>query len=254
MYRELFELISTPGLDRMTQTVFTSLFESPSLSKAILNQIWYAVTKSSSITSRHEFYKCLALMALVQQGKPVDERLLENYVNRGREREKVDADQRGWDLELPSPTLDSRTELGDRLVRLLRADQTQTNLCFRYNDLCSLDTIQVDLAAAKKGQCSGLLSLSLSSSRLFRRHSPASRIRNQQSGRVHFSLSPSSHPSSISSVTGTKSRVVTMNSSPWTICWMLSIPIGSFPRYHRRNPSTVCSSLPESRLALLEVI
>ncbi|CAF3109734.1 unnamed protein product, partial [Rotaria sp. Silwood2] len=40
--------------------------------------IWYSVTKSSSIGSRNDFYRCLALMALAQQGKTIDENLLDN--------------------------------------------------------------------------------------------------------------------------------------------------------------------------------
>jgi hypothetical protein len=37
------------------------------------------------------------------------------------------------------------------LVRLLRSNQRNSTLCFRYNDLCSLDTIQVDVVPEKKG-------------------------------------------------------------------------------------------------------
>jgi hypothetical protein len=41
------------------------------------------VTKTNSIGSRNDFYKCLAFMALAQQGKAIDEKILDNYVNRG---------------------------------------------------------------------------------------------------------------------------------------------------------------------------
>ena len=82
-YRELFEMFNNYGLERLTVTIFTSLFESTSLTKAILNQIWFAVTNKNNISSRDEFYKCLALMALAQQNKSIDEKLLDNFVNRG---------------------------------------------------------------------------------------------------------------------------------------------------------------------------
>ncbi|CAF4127150.1 unnamed protein product [Rotaria socialis] len=134
-YRDLFEMINSHGLENLTFTIFSALFESKALTKAILNQIWYTVTHSNSIGSRTDFYKCLALMALVQQGKAIDEKLLDNYVNR----------------ELPIPALNSVTDLEDRLIRLLRNDQKKTTLCFRYNDLCILDTIQVDKVPEKKG-------------------------------------------------------------------------------------------------------
>ncbi|CAF1258079.1 unnamed protein product [Rotaria sordida] len=59
-------------------------------------------------------------MALAQQGKTIDEKLLDNYVNR----------------DLPIPKIDSITDLEDRLIHLLRNAQKNTTLCFRYNDLC----------------------------------------------------------------------------------------------------------------------
>ncbi|CAF0891827.1 unnamed protein product [Rotaria sordida] len=135
IYRNLFEMINLHGIDKLTLAVFVPLFESNTLTQTILNQIWTAVIKTNSISSRNDFYKCLALMALVQQGKNVDEKLLDNYVNR----------------ELPIPTLDALNELEDRLIRILRSDQGKTTLCFRYGDLCSLDTIQVNVAPEKKG-------------------------------------------------------------------------------------------------------
>ncbi|CAF3308914.1 unnamed protein product [Rotaria socialis] len=135
IYRNLFELINLHGIDKLTLAVFVPLFESNVLTKTILNQIWNSVIKTNSLSSRNDFYKCLALMALAQQGKIVDEKLLDNYVNR----------------ELPIPTLDNLTELEERLIRILRSDQGKTTFCFRYGDLCSLDTIQVEVAPDKKG-------------------------------------------------------------------------------------------------------
>ena len=44
------------------------------------------MTKSNALASRADLYKCLALMALAQQGKHVEEKLLDNYVNRGEEK------------------------------------------------------------------------------------------------------------------------------------------------------------------------
>ncbi|CAF1246872.1 unnamed protein product [Rotaria sordida] len=82
IYRDLYEMINLHGLEKLTFTIFVPLFESDTLTQAVLNQIWYSVTKSSSIGSRNDFYKCLALMALAQQGKTIDEKLLDNYVNR----------------------------------------------------------------------------------------------------------------------------------------------------------------------------
>jgi hypothetical protein len=92
-------MINSYGLDKLTFAIFVPLFESNTLTRTMLNQasllkkiewyifhfvkVWYAVTKTNSIGSRNDFYKCLALMALGQQGKAIDEKLLDNYVNRG---------------------------------------------------------------------------------------------------------------------------------------------------------------------------
>lgn len=53
--------------------------------------MWNVVTKSNALASRTDLYKCLALMALAQQGKHIDEKLLDNYVNRGEK--KTDDDE-----------------------------------------------------------------------------------------------------------------------------------------------------------------
>ncbi len=94
-------MFNSHGLNKLTFTIFVPLFESNTLTKSILNQasslklfygkveryisvkVWYAVTKTNSIGSRSDLYKCLALMALAQQGKTIDEKLLDNYTNQG---------------------------------------------------------------------------------------------------------------------------------------------------------------------------
>ena len=43
------------------------------------------------------------------------------------------------------------SQLEDCLVRLFRNEQRKNVLCFRYNDLCALDTIQVNKVPEKKG-------------------------------------------------------------------------------------------------------
>ena len=54
--------------------------------------------------------------------------------------------------ELPIPIIGSIPNLEDRLVRLLRNNQANSTLCFRYNDLCELDTVQLNIIAEKKGR------------------------------------------------------------------------------------------------------
>ena len=94
-------------------------------------------------------------MALAQQGKTIDEKLLDNYVNRGTRHDIYDCHFLLL-LELPIPSIDPINDLEDRLIRTLRNDQSKNSLCFRYGDLCSLDTIQVEVAAEKKGNNTSL--------------------------------------------------------------------------------------------------
>jgi hypothetical protein len=92
-------------------------------------------------------------MALAQQGKVIDEKVLDNYVNRGTHSlTRIRKAKHIFPLlELPIPTIDNITEIENRFIRLLRTVQRKNTLCFRYGDLCSLDTIQVEVAPEKKG-------------------------------------------------------------------------------------------------------
>lgn len=167
IYRQLFDMINAFGIEKITQTVFVSLFESNLLTQPILNQvcneiqklednyhlfvqIWTTVVKNSAFSSRNDLYKSLALMALSQQGRTIDERILDNYGDRG-DRYLFEKKDYLVDLDLPVPTIDNITDLENRLIRLLRSEQGKTSLCFRYGDLCSLDTIQINVAPEKKG-------------------------------------------------------------------------------------------------------
>ena len=177
-------MINLHGIDKLTLAVFVPLFESSTLTKAVLNQvdvlrvdrdrlprarafrsqIWNVLIKSNSIGSRNELYKCLACMALVQQGKAVDEKLLDNFGNRGRRRFARISIVNPAVSELPVPTIDGLNDLEDRLIRILRSDQQRDALLFRYGDLCALDTIQVDLAPEKRGR-TGFVRASISNAR-----------------------------------------------------------------------------------------
>ncbi|CAF0910447.1 unnamed protein product [Didymodactylos carnosus] len=134
-YRDVFEILNTHGLAKLTMDLFISLFESAKLSTTILAQIWDLSCPKGKPLTRADFYKCLTFIALAQQGKSIDERLLDNYTNK----------------ELPIPMIGDINDLGDRFIRLMRDNQCETILCFRYGDLCSLDTIQVELVPDKKG-------------------------------------------------------------------------------------------------------
>ena len=109
------------------------------------------MTKATEISSRNDLYKCLALMALAQHGKLIDEKLLDNYVDRGILFEEIISTDSLFE-ELPIPIVDTINNLEDRLIRLLRDNQAKSTLCFRYNDLCALDTVQIEIVPEKKGK------------------------------------------------------------------------------------------------------
>lgn len=53
--------------------------------------------------------------------------------------------------EFPIPNVPSIDAIENRFLEILRSEPLVENLCFRYGDLCALDTISVDLVPEKKG-------------------------------------------------------------------------------------------------------
>lgn len=184
-------------------------------------------------------------MALAQQGKHIDEKLLDNYVNRGSisEREREDESffaSTNWDryhLELPIPTLDSANDIEDRFIRLLRENHAKNTLFYRYGDLCALDTIQVDLAPEMKG--SHLLRyITSSNERSSRCNHSTFRLWSDQFGMVLiFSFFVADFSLSFLRFRDTKRKfsVDTTISSLSMICYHWNIPFVLFQHYHRRE-------------------
>jgi len=106
-----------------------------SLSSTILQQIWEACDPAGSNSiGRDGLYKSLALAALAQQGKGVDEKALQSY----------------GEQELPSPKLATVAEIRDSCMRLFRATHPN-QLGYTYEELKSMDEIAVTLIPEKKG-------------------------------------------------------------------------------------------------------
>jgi sorting nexin-8 len=96
-------------------------------------QIWDAVDEKPGL-SRTGLYKALALTALAQQGKSINDKILESYS----------------DQELPKPSLG---DLGDlnHLSAQLRRERNPTVLGYTYDEICAFDSIKVELVPEKKG-------------------------------------------------------------------------------------------------------
>ena len=104
IYRDLFEMLNVHGIEKLNSSKFESLFERQTLTKSVLSQVNSSIInkwrfsslsqilnstgKGNAFLTRTDFYKSLAFMALVQQGKSIDEKLLDNFVNRGERKEK----------------------------------------------------------------------------------------------------------------------------------------------------------------------
>ncbi|KXJ27091.1 Sorting nexin-8 [Exaiptasia diaphana] len=115
--------------------MFVKILVKSSLPKSSLTLIWEAVDpKQDGYVTRDGLYKGLALTALAQQGKPVSDKALESFS----------------DSELPKPSLGDLSDLKTLSARVHR-EKNPNILGYGYEDLLSLDTIEVELLAEKKG-------------------------------------------------------------------------------------------------------
>lgn len=82
LYREVFDVCSWNG-EPVSVEVFQCLLSRFEFEKSVLKTIWDLVGSSNGI-SRTNFYKGLALIAWVQQGKTPSEKLFENFSGEGK--------------------------------------------------------------------------------------------------------------------------------------------------------------------------
>ncbi|PVD39364.1 hypothetical protein C0Q70_01994 [Pomacea canaliculata] len=132
-YREVYNIVC-PNQEQVDRDLFLQLLVRSSLPKPVIMQIWDAVDTNGGMMTRTGLYKALALTALAQQGKPVNEKLLETFSGQ----------------ELPKPNLGDLTEMKSESVKM-RRERTPNVLGYSYLDLCSIDTVKVELVPEKKG-------------------------------------------------------------------------------------------------------
>ncbi|XP_041364313.1 sorting nexin-8-like [Gigantopelta aegis] len=133
LYREIYDIVC-PNQEHVDREIFVQMLLKTSLPKQVIMQIWEAVDSNQGSLNRNGLYKALALTALAQQGKAINEKLLETYSGQ----------------ELPKPSLGDLSDLKIMSQRV-RRDQNPNVLAFSYNDLCELDTVKVELVPEKKG-------------------------------------------------------------------------------------------------------
>lgn len=134
-YREVYDVLSPNRSSKITKQVWFKCFMTSKLPQSILNQVWEECDPTSSgSVGRDALYKSMALCALGQQGKGVDEKLLLKL----------------GDEELPKPDLGSLTELRDLVMQVVRVTNP-TQLGYTYEELKSMDDISVTIMPEKKG-------------------------------------------------------------------------------------------------------
>ncbi|KAH3872962.1 hypothetical protein DPMN_036186 [Dreissena polymorpha] len=132
-YREIYEIVC-PNQEQVDQDMFVAILVKSSLPRSTIIQIWEAADSKQGFLSRNGLYKALALTALAQQGKNINEKLLESFSGQ----------------ELPKPTLGDLSDLKAASVRLKR-EKSPNVLGFTYAELSELDTVKVELLPEKKG-------------------------------------------------------------------------------------------------------
>ncbi|CAH1277511.1 sorting nexin-8-like [Branchiostoma lanceolatum] len=137
LYREVYDIVCPSGQEsRVDREMFVKLLMKSSLPKQTLSSIWDAVDNKSGYLTRNGLYKALALTAMAQQGKNIEDgdKILENF----------------GDQELPRPALGDLTDLKTLSIKV-RRERNPCVLGYRFMELIELDAIEVDLIPEKKG-------------------------------------------------------------------------------------------------------
>lgn len=133
-YREVYQLLCPTQELKIDKDIFVKLLAKSSLTSQQLNAIWDLVDSKQGYLTRNGLYKALALTAHAQQGKQINEKLLEHFSGQ----------------ELPKPLLGDLSELKYRSNRL-RWEKNPSDVCFTYQELCAMDNINVNIIPEKKG-------------------------------------------------------------------------------------------------------
>ncbi|XP_074647619.1 sorting nexin-8-like [Tubulanus polymorphus] len=133
LYREVYDIIS-PTQEQIDHDTFIKVLSKSNLQKHVLTQIWETADGGTGHLTRNGLYKALALTALAQQGKQLTDNVLETYT----------------DQELPKPSLGDLSDL-NKLSRKVHREKHHNALLYRYEELCQLDTVKVELVPEKKG-------------------------------------------------------------------------------------------------------
>uniref|UniRef100_T1JGV2 PX domain-containing protein n=1 Tax=Strigamia maritima TaxID=126957 RepID=T1JGV2_STRMM len=133
-YNEIYNIICPTSKQQVDRDIFVKLLIKSSLPSHTLIAIWDLVDKKQGYLTRNGLYKSLALIALAQQGKQIGETILDTY--------------NGQDL--PKPLLGDLSDLRELSMKLRRV-KNPTRLEMEYSEICSYDTINIEIIPEKKG-------------------------------------------------------------------------------------------------------
>ncbi|CAN8003012.1 unnamed protein product [Ixodes hexagonus] len=166
IYKEIHAVLNPSEKSEVDRDLYDKFLTSTKLPKSTLEQVWELSGARQGPVTRTSLYKSLALLALAQQGKQLDDRSLTN-------------------LEaLPSPLLGTPSELRERLglnrkMNLdLRTGADPRLLGLSYGELLAQDTIRVALVPEKKGLILKHVVYEVSSQREGRRAGGRARLAN----------------------------------------------------------------------------
>ncbi|XP_019853027.1 PREDICTED: sorting nexin-8-like [Amphimedon queenslandica] len=135
LYREVFDAVTVSNSSKIPKSLWLKVISTANITESSATEIWKMCDPGlTNMIGRDQFYKSLALTALAQLGKPLEDKVLLNYT----------------DKELPSPSLASVNELKDIKARFVRATNP-SELGYTYEDLKGFDEIKVTLIPEKKG-------------------------------------------------------------------------------------------------------
>ncbi|XP_028406574.1 sorting nexin-8-like [Dendronephthya gigantea] len=134
-YREVYQTLCTEGSSKIDKDVLQKILLKAGLPIATVATIYESADPNhEGSVGRDGLYKALALTALVQQGKPPNEKLLEGYIG----------------MELPRPEIGDITNLKETTIQVQKKKNPSV-LGLKYDQLIAMDTISVDLVPEKKG-------------------------------------------------------------------------------------------------------
>ncbi|KAM7296534.1 sorting nexin-8 [Ixodes scapularis] len=139
IYKEVHAILNPSERAEVDRELYGKLLSSTNLPKSTLEQVWELSGARVGPVTRTSLYKSLALLALAQQGKQLDDKSLANL-------EAVPSPSLGTPLELRE-----HLGLGRKMNLDVRTGADPRILGLSYGELLAQDTIRVALVPEKKG-------------------------------------------------------------------------------------------------------